>query len=131
VDQFKKRSSQLTQSLDVLQSLLVKGKDPLSLQFLRWKIWKKWDEFVGPSIAAVSEPVGYRNGVLYIWVKNASWMQQLVFMREPMKNKINSLLEFQYVREVHLTLDRKSVPADAQAAEEVRSALDKVEKLEG
>ncbi|MFN7262990.1 MAG: DUF721 domain-containing protein [Pseudobdellovibrionaceae bacterium] len=127
MDQFKKRSSQLTQSLDVLQSLLAKGKDPLSLQFLRWKIWKKWDEFAGPSIAAVSEPVGYRSGVLSIWGKNASWMQQLVFMREPLKTKINSLLEFQYVREIHLTLDRKSVPADAQVAEDVRSSLDKIE----
>jgi hypothetical protein len=71
----------------------------------------------------VSEPVGYHHGVLYVWVKNSSWMQQLVFMREPMKEAINKKLQMNYVREIRLTLDRKSVPQDAHETQELRDSL--------
>lgn len=74
-------------------------------------------------MAGVSEPVGYHRGVLYVWVKNSSWMQQLVFMREPMKDAINKKLEMKYVHEIRLTLDRKAVPADAQETQELRDSL--------
>ncbi len=93
------------------------------MQFIRWKLWKKWSEFVGPSMGAVSEPVGYQRGVLYVWVSNSAWMQQLVFMREHMRDAINKKLEQEYVREVRLTMDKKSVPRDAQASDELKESL--------
>ena len=108
---------------EVLQALFENGKTALSVQFIRWKLWKKWSEYVGPTMAAVSEPVGYQRGVLYVWVRNSSWMQQLVFMREPMKDAINKKLQQEYVREIRLTMDRKAVPADAQASQELRESI--------
>lgn len=78
---------------------------------------------MGATMGSVSEPVGYYRGVLYVWVKNSSWMQQLVFMREPMKEAINKKLEMKYVHEIRLTLDRKAVPQDAQEAQELRDSL--------
>lgn len=116
-------NDKLTNSSAVLQSLFENGKSALSLQFLRWKLWMKWADYVGPTMAAASEPVGYSKGVLYIWVKNSSWMQQMVFMREPMAQKINNLLKFKYVYEIRLTLDRRSVPSDAQESEELRQHI--------
>lgn len=71
-----------------------------------------WPEFVGPTAANVSEPVALRNGVLSVWVKNASWMQQMVFLKGQMKSAVNQKLGEDVIREIHLTMDRKAVPQD-------------------
>ena len=123
---FIKRKSQPLLGSEALQSLFENGKSPLSQQFLRWKIWRRWEEYVGPTIAQNSEPVGYVNGQLYLWVKNSSWMQQLVFMRDPIKDKINKKLGFLFVKNVTLTLDKKSVPKDPQEAEALKDSLAKL-----
>jgi predicted nucleic acid-binding Zn ribbon protein len=121
-------TSKLYNSSEVLQGLFENGKSALSEQFIRWKIWRKWSDYAGPSIGAVSEPVGYRRGTLYVWVKNASWMQQLIFMLEPLKESINKKLEISYVKSIHLTLDRKAVPSDSQDKSDLRVAVEKLMK---
>ena len=127
----KPKKPKISSGSEVLQALFENGKSPLSVQFIRWKLWKKWSEYVGKMLGDVSEPVGYQRGVLYVWVKNSSWMQQLVFMKEPMKDAINKKLEQEYVRDIHLTLDRRSVPADAQESRELRDSLAQLMKDEG
>ena len=83
-------------------------------------------------MAQASEPVGYQNGVLFVWVKNAAWMQQLVFMREPMKETINKKLQTNYVSEIRLTMDKKSVPRneadDQKLKENIASLIGKKKK---
>jgi hypothetical protein len=123
---FIKRKGQLTLGTDALQSLFENGKSPLSQQFLRWKLWKKWDFYVGGSIASNSEPVGFVRGNLYVWVKNSSWMQQLVFMREPMRDSINKKLGFIYVKNITLTFDKKSVPKDPLEAQQLKESISKL-----
>lgn len=123
----EKKSTKLFNSSEVLHALFENGKTQLSLQFLRWKLWKMWPDYAGASIAAASEPVGYNKGILYLWVKNASWMQQLVFMREPLAKKINEKLGFKYVYEIRLTLDRRSVPDDALESEELKQQIAAIE----
>lgn len=81
-------------------------------------------------MGAVSEPVGYQRGVLYVWVSNSAWMQQLVFMREHMRDAINKKLEQEYVREIRLTMDKKSVPRDAIASAELKDSLGQLLKPE-
>lgn len=121
------RKSELSRGAEVLHSLLAQGKDELSLQFLRWKLWKKWSEYVGPSIGSASEPVGYRRGILYVWVKNSTWMQQLVFMKDPLKEKINEVLGIRYVREIQFTLDRKNVPGPGDSQESLKRAIESID----
>ena len=123
-----KKDRRLTLGSEVLHGLFENGKSALSEQFLRWKLWKLWPDFVGPTIGAVSEPVGYKRGTLYVWVKNASWMQQMIFMLEPMRLKINQKLEIEYVKEIHLTMDRRAVPRDAQDQNELKSAIAKLSR---
>jgi predicted nucleic acid-binding Zn ribbon protein len=126
----KNKKDKLSAGSDVLQALFENGKSALSVQFIRWKLWKKWSEFVGPTMASASEPVGYQRGVLYVWVKNSAWMQQLVFMREPMKDAINKKLQQEYVKEIRLTMDRKSVPSDAIASQELKESIAQLMKDE-
>lgn len=126
-----RKKANLSAGSDVLQALFENGKSELSVQFIRWKLWKKWSEYVGPTMGQVSEPVGYRRGVLFVWVTNSAWMQQLVFMREPMKDAINKKLQQEYVRDIHLTMDRKSVPSDALASEELKDSISQLMKEGG
>ena len=123
MDPRKKRDSEPLLGSEVLQRLFENGKDPLSEQFLRWKLWRQWEQVAGPLIFKASEPVGYRRGVLYLWVKNSSWMQQLVFLKDPLKDKINRHLGMIYVQNIHLTLDRRSVPGDAESRTDLQNHI--------
>jgi predicted nucleic acid-binding Zn ribbon protein len=91
-------------------------------------LWKQWGEIVGPTMSKVCEPVGYRKGVLIIWVQSSSWMQQMTFMIDPLKNKINTFLDRTFVDQIRFTLDRKEVPKDAWKVQELRTSIDKISK---
>jgi predicted nucleic acid-binding Zn ribbon protein len=120
-----RKKSKLTTSADVLQSLLQNSKSPLSDQFLRWKLWCKWAEVVGPSISERTLPVGYHEGVLYLWVKNSVWMQQMVFLAQPLREKINKYVGKSWVRRVQFTLDKREVPGINDSPDEMRAFLEK------
>jgi len=122
-----KKKSDLTLSSDVLHGLFENGKSALSSQFIRWKLWKRWNEFVGPTISKNSEPVGYYKGTLHVWVKNSSWLQQMTFMTDHVKNTINKKLDETYVKEVKWTLYRKEVPEDARFQEELKASIEAIE----
>lgn len=108
---------------EVLQRLFENGKNPLSEQFIRWKIWARWEEFVGPTIGKNSEPVGFYRGVLYLWVPTSPWMQQMTFLRMQIKDTVNRKLGRIYVKDVRLTMDRKSVPSSPEEQEEFKKIV--------
>jgi predicted nucleic acid-binding Zn ribbon protein len=109
---------------EVLQSLFENGKSPLSEQFMRWKLWARWEEVVGPTIAKNAEPVGFQRGTLYVWVRSSSWMQQMVFMRDPIRNTINQKFENNFVKYIKFTLDRREVPNQDQS--EIKEMIAKI-----
>lgn len=110
----QKRKPKFSVGSEVLQSLFENGKSPLSEQFMRWKLWAQWEEYVGPTVAQNAEPVSYHRGVLYLWVRNSAWMQQMIFMKDPIQNAINTKLGRNFVRGIRFTLDRREVPAQDQ-----------------
>ena len=110
----QKPKGKLSIGSEVLQRLFENGKSPLSEQFLRWKLWAKWEEVVGPTIAKNAEPVGFQRGVLYVWVRNSTWMQQMTFMKDPMRDTINQKFEHKFVKYIKFTLDRHEVPRTDQ-----------------
>ena len=109
-----KPKKHLSVGSEVLQSLFENGKSPLSDQFLRWKLWAKWDEVVGPTISKNAEPVGFQRGVLIVWVRNSSWMQQMIFMKDHIRNAINEKFDNNFVKYIRFTLDRRDVPDSNQ-----------------
>ncbi len=109
-----KPKGKLSVGSEVLQRLFENGKSPLSEQFLRWKLWAKWEEVVGPTIAKNAEPVGFQRGVLYVWVRNSSWMQQMIFMKDHIQNSINTKFDNNFVKYIRFTLDRREVPQSDQ-----------------
>ncbi len=117
-------------SSEVLQSLFENGKSPLSGQFLRWKLWARWPEIAGPTLAGVAEPVGYQRGVLWVWVKSSSWMQQLIFMREEIRDTIHKKMGVEFVKMIRFTLDRREVPTEAGEQEDIRQVLGRLTSSE-
>jgi predicted nucleic acid-binding Zn ribbon protein len=116
----KKHKSTLKEPAQVLEQVLMNNKSPLSDQFLRWKLWRKWDSVVGPTIAAQSMPVGFVNGVLYVWVKNAVWMQEMLFLAGPVKEKVNTFAGKNWIKSVRFTLNQHEVPQVENAPQELK-----------
>jgi hypothetical protein len=107
---YRKRKGSLTNISGVLQKSLEAGNSPLSEQFIRWRLWAKWDDLVGETIAQKSLPVDYREGTLFVWVNSSAWMHHLLFLRESMQSTINKKLGIYFVKAIRFTLDRKGVP---------------------
>jgi hypothetical protein len=112
----EERNSELLAPTDVLQSLFKDGKHPLSDQFLRWKIWAQWEEVVGPSFSKNCLPVGFNNGNLNLWVKSASWLQEMRFLLDDIRSRVNQYVGHEWVVTIRLTLDRHQVPTEEGAA---------------
>ncbi len=103
--------SKFKSGAEVLHKLLEDKGGPVSDQYLRWKLWLAWKDIVGQTVSENAEPVSYRYGVLWLWVRNSVWMQQMTFMLEPIKNSVNQKFKEGFVKEIKLTLDRKQMPA--------------------
>lgn len=121
-----KYKPKLVSGSEVLQSLFENGQNPISQQFIRWKLWRSWPDYVGASIAAVTEPVGYQRGCLYIFVSHSTWLHHLNFMKDTLKKAINDKLEIEYVYEVKLITDRKYLPKDSESIQELQGNIDKL-----
>lgn len=110
---------------EVLQKLLEGKAGPVSDQYLRWKLWLNWKDIVGPTVSDHSEPISYRNGLLWLCVDNSVWMQQMGFMTETIKETINHKFRKGFVREIRYTTDRRQVPSmeDDQFRDNVKKFL--------
>lgn len=125
-DRKKSRISRPTEISHIMQQLLTMQQNPLSDQFLRWKIWVQWREIVGSSIAKNSAPVGYDRGVLYVWVKNSAWLQQMHFIKAALQEKINKQIGRDFVRVLRFTLNKNEVPTQENESNEFKQLINKV-----
>ena len=118
--------SKFKNSAQVLHSLFENGKSPLSEQFLRWKLWAQWAEIVGTTISEQAEPVGLKNGVLYLWVRNSTWMQQFYFMKRQILQTLHKKAGLTQIKDLAFTLDRRSVPGQSEQQEEIKDYISKI-----
>jgi predicted nucleic acid-binding Zn ribbon protein len=66
-----------------------------------YRLWTFWDEEVGPAVAARAEPAGFRDGVLSVRVAGAAWMQELQFMKEDLRQRLNQRLGGEPIRDIY------------------------------
>jgi hypothetical protein len=109
---FERKPSQLTDLSSVLQSLLANGKSPLSDQFLKFKLVKSWKKIVGATAAEASLPVSLKFSRLVIWVKSSTRLQEMRFMEEELKRRINQFLGTEQVQELRFTLERRRATSE-------------------
>ncbi len=110
-------------SAQVLHSLFQNVQSPLSEPFARWKLWAQWEKVVGPTVAEQTEPVGLSRGVLYLWVKSSTWMQQMHFLKAQILESIQKRAGVDFIKDIQFTRDRKAVPKSADDQEEIKKFI--------
>ncbi|NUM58821.1 MAG: DUF721 domain-containing protein [Bdellovibrionaceae bacterium] len=110
----------------VLQNLFEGGNSPLSEHFLRWKLWSKWRDLMGTSIADMSEPVGYSDKKLYVYVKNPTMMHHMYFLKNNMVRKIQKDFHPHFINDIVFTLDRKKVPSSEIEKDKIKDSLSSI-----
>lgn len=120
-----KHERNVSNSTELLQSIFQNSKSPLGNEFQRWKLWMHWEKIVGSQIAKHSTPVSFRDGNLYVWVKNSVWLQEMSFLAGPLKDKINVSVGWTWVHRIIFTTDRKSVPTVEESSQDLRDFLSK------
>lgn len=73
-------------------------------------IWRVWPEVVGPAISSRAAPLRIINGTLTIAVSNGPWMQELSYLKEMIKDKLNLTLGSEIVREIILKSGKVAKP---------------------
>ena len=81
-----------------------------------YRLWTFWDEVVGSALAARAQPAGFRDGVLSVRVGGAAWMQELQFMKEDLRERLNARLGAELIRDVYFVSGRVEPPPAARPA---------------
>ena len=113
---------------EVLQGLFENGKSPLSEQFLRWKMWARWEEIVGSTLSKSCEPVGLQWGVLVIWVPHSTVMQQMIFLKENILIAVRKAFPQMKIKDIKFTLDRKDMPQTDESRSGAKSFVQQMVK---
>ncbi|HVN86397.1 MAG TPA: DUF721 domain-containing protein [Candidatus Binatia bacterium] len=61
-------------------------------QLRAYAIWSFWNEEVGDAIAQRAQPARVRNGILFVTVSSHAWMQELQFMKDTIRERLNRRL---------------------------------------
>jgi len=96
------KKDRFTSIKDIISSLL---KDP-SLPFnpADARIWEVWDEAVGPGIAGHARPSLIRKGLLRVEVSDPIWLQELEFVSEDIREKLNERLGGKRIKKLEFRL---------------------------
>jgi len=75
---------------------------------------KFWANAVGPQIAAQTQPDCLRNGTLFVKTTSSVWVQQLHFMKEEIRLKLNELSGKDALKEIRFSIGHKLAKAKAE-----------------
>jgi predicted nucleic acid-binding Zn ribbon protein len=64
-----------------------------------------WGETCGPAIAAESQPVAERDGVITVACRSATWAAELDLMQEELRERLNGALGGDAVKGLRFTAD--------------------------
>jgi hypothetical protein len=66
-----------------------------------YRIWSFWNDEVGEAIAQRAQPAGYHRGVLSVRVTSHAWMQELQFLKETIRARLNARLGREQIRDIY------------------------------
>ncbi len=72
---------------------------------------KLWPKAVGEQIASQTQPDCLRNGTLFIKTTSSVWVQQLHFMKEEIRLKLNKLSGKDAIKEIRFSVGHKLAKA--------------------
>ena len=65
-------------------------------------VFARWEEVVGPEVAAHAEPRSLRDGVLVVAVDQPAWATQLRFLGSDLLNRVRDATGCSDVAEIHV-----------------------------
>jgi hypothetical protein len=76
---------------------------------------KFWPKAVGPQIASQTQPDCLRAGTLFIKTTSSVWVQQLHFIKDDIRVKMNELSGKEAIKEIRFSVGHKLAKAKAEA----------------
>jgi len=123
----KKQQNRLQPISEVLSAVL-KKKSMIS-KIEENALMKLWPKAVGPQIASKTRPDCLRGGTLFIKTVSSVWVQQLHFMKEEIRNKLNELAKRNAIKEIRFAVGYTPILATAKNISSTRrSALKERDK---
>ena len=115
-----RRARKALPAADVLAGVL--GKHGIARELREHRILARWREIVGDQLADRTFPDGLERGVLWVRVKNSSWLHQLSFVKDDLLAKLaQELGDPPLVRELRFHIGpREKIGADDSLAPTVR-----------
>jgi hypothetical protein len=97
-------------------------------QLRAYAVWECWNEEVGEAIALRAQPARFRNGILFVAVESHTWMQELQFLKDEIRTKLNVRLgetDPPLIRDIYfvsgsVAKSRGEAPAEATPTESSR-----------
>jgi hypothetical protein len=102
----EKDRNSLTSLKDIIGNLLGNGSLPFNPDDAG--IWKFWDEIVGSAVSKNARPSRIKNGMLRVTVSDPIWLQELQFIEESIREKLNDKLGRNAVKKVEFKIGPKS-----------------------
>jgi predicted nucleic acid-binding Zn ribbon protein len=87
---------------DVLSGALKQANLQINLEMGR--LWNRWDDIVGPTVAQNAKPAAIKGNLLIVYVSSTPWMQQLQFLKEDIMDKLNSDLGRPVVEDIRFKI---------------------------
>ena len=87
---------------DALRAVL--ARLPVAAELADYAVWQHWDAVVGPAIAKHARPRRVRRGVLVVEVDSAEWMHELHYLKQDLRERLNTRLGRPALRELFLVL---------------------------
>lgn len=104
----RKQRKQLQPIGDVLFSVL--KKKGMASKLEENALLKLWPQAVGPQIASKTKPDSFRNGTLFVKTVSSIWVQQLHFIKEEIRVKLNELSGKNQIKEIRFVVGHTIVP---------------------
>ena len=67
-----------------------------------WQAVELWASVVGPRVAAHARAMSFRDGVVYVEVDTAAWMNELAYLRRKIAGDLNAQLGTERVTDIRL-----------------------------
>ena len=85
-----------------------------------WRLWERWDELIGPSIAAHARPTRWQGKALILRVDSSAWMQELSYLKVQLLSKLKEQFPASGIDEIRLELgELPPAPKRVQGAQRI------------
>lgn len=97
----------------------------------QWEIFHlahNWEHIAGPAVGGASYPAFVRVDVLWVYVENAAWMQQLQFIKMDVLARVQSALPDTRITDVRFVVHPLATKKQPQPTPRKGKPIDKVQE---